>query len=68
MPESVDEFTGRELGAVLGVSARDAGEMLDLAWFLEVNLPGTKAAFRALVLSRDKARDHRRRHRAAGSR
>ena len=47
MPESVDEFTGRELGAVLGVSARDAGEMLDLAWYLEVNLPGTRAAFRA---------------------
>jgi len=55
MPESVDEFTGRELGAVLGVSARDAGEMLYLAWYLEVNLPGTKAAFRAGILSRDKA-------------
>ena len=55
MPESGDEFTGRELGAVLGVSARDAGEMLDLAWYLEVNLPGTRAAFRAGILSRDKA-------------
>ena len=55
MPDSGDEFTGRELGAVLGVSARDAGEMLDLAWYLEVNLPGTRAAFRAGVLSRDKA-------------
>jgi len=55
MPEGVDEFTGRELGAVLGVSARDAGEMLYLAWYLEVNLPGTKAAFRAGILSRDKA-------------
>ena len=55
MPESADEFTGRELGAVLGVSARDAGEMLDVAWYLDVNLPGTKAAFRAGILSRDKA-------------
>ena len=55
MPESVDEFTGRELGAVLGVSARDAGQMLDLAWYLEVNLPGTRAAFRAGILSQDKA-------------
>ena len=55
MPEGVDEFTGRELGAVLGVSARDAGEMLYLAWYLEVNLPGTRAAFRAGILSRDKA-------------
>ena len=34
---------------------RDAEEMLDLAWHLEVNLPGTKAAFRAGILSRDKA-------------
>ena len=55
MPDSGDEFTGRELGAVLGCSARDAGEMLDLAWYLEVNLPGTRAAFRAGILSRDKA-------------
>ena len=29
--------------------------MLDLAWYLEVNLPGTRAAFRAGILSRDKA-------------
>ena len=55
MPEGVDEFTGRELGAVLGVSGRDAGGMLYLAGYLQVNLPGTKAAFRAGVLSRDKA-------------
>ncbi len=55
MPESVDEFTGRELGAVLGVSGRDAGDMLYLAWYLEVNLPGTRAAFRAGILNRDKA-------------
>ena len=31
MPAGVDEFTGRELGAVLGVSGREAGEMLYLA-------------------------------------
>ena len=55
MPEGVHEFAERELGAVLGISARDAGEMLYLAWYLEVNLPGTKAAFRAGILSRDKA-------------
>jgi hypothetical protein len=55
LPEAFGEFAGRELGAVLGVSLRQAGEMLDLAWYLEVNLPGTKAAFRAGILSRDKA-------------
>jgi len=55
MPERCDEFTVRELGAVLGVSAGEAGEMLDLAWYLEVNLPGTGEAFRAGILSRDKA-------------
>ena len=55
MPESVSEFTGRELGAVLGVSARDAEQILDLAWYLEVNLPGTRAAFRAGILNGDKA-------------
>jgi len=55
MPERCDEFTVRELGAALGVSAGEAGEMLDLAWYLEVNLPGTGEAFRAGILSRDKA-------------
>jgi hypothetical protein len=55
MPERFDEFTVRELGAVLGVSAVQAGEMLDLAWYLEVNLPGTRAAFRTGIISRDKA-------------
>ena len=56
MPEGWSEFTGRELGAVLGVSAGDAEEMLDLAHPLEVNLPGTKQAFRAGILNLDKAR------------
>jgi hypothetical protein len=55
MPEGWEEFTGRELGSALGVSAGDAEEILDLAWHLEVNLPGTRAAFRAGVLNRDKA-------------
>jgi Domain of unknown function (DUF222) len=55
MPEAWHEFTGRELGAVLGVSAGDAEEMLDLSWHLEVNVPGTRAAFRSGILSRDKA-------------
>jgi Domain of unknown function (DUF222) len=55
MPEDFEEFTGRELGAVLGVSGRAAGEMLDLAWYLEVNLPGTKTALRAGIVTRDKA-------------
>jgi hypothetical protein len=55
MPEAWHEFTGRELGAVLGVAFKDAQEMLGLAWYLEVNLPGTKAAFRAGIVSRDKA-------------
>jgi hypothetical protein len=40
---------------VLGVGSGDASELLDLAWHLEVNLPGTKAAFDAGILSRDKA-------------
>jgi hypothetical protein len=39
MPEHWDEFTSRELGAVLGVGSGDASELLDLAWHLEVNLP-----------------------------
>ncbi len=55
MPEHIEEFAARELGAVLGVCAGDAEEMLDLAWCLEVNLPGTRALFRTGILSRAKA-------------
>ena len=55
MPEEWDEFTPRELGPALGVSAGDAEEILGLAADLEINLPGTKAAFRAGLVSRDKA-------------
>ena len=55
MPAGWDEFTLRELGAVLGVSAGDAEEILGLAQTLEVHLPGTKAAFRAGVVTHEKA-------------
>jgi hypothetical protein len=55
MPETCDEFTARELGAVLGESEYVAGDMLSLAQELEVNLPGTKAAFRAGIVNQRKA-------------
>ncbi len=55
MPEGWEEFTGRELGSALGTGLRDAEEILDLSWHLEVHLPGTRAAFRAGILNRDKA-------------
>src|SRR5580704_16907656 len=55
MPEAWEEFAGRELGSALGVSARDAEEMLDLARHLEVNVLGTRAVFRTGILNRDKA-------------
>jgi len=53
LPEVWHEFTARELGAVLGVSAGDAEEMLSLARDLEVYLPGTKAAFRTGIVNHD---------------
>ena len=55
MPEGWEEFTGRELGPALGVSPGDAERTLGLALELEVYLPGTRAAFRSGILSRDKA-------------
>jgi hypothetical protein len=55
IPEAWHEFTGRELGAILGISPGDAEEMLDLARQLAARLPGTRAAFRAGILTRDKA-------------
>src|SRR5580693_1535245 len=55
MPEACDEFTARELSSVLGESRAAAEDMLSLAHELEVNLPGTKAAFRAGILSQRKA-------------
>jgi len=55
MPEACDEFTARELGPVLGESRAAAEDMLSLAQQLEVNLPGTRAAFRAGILNQRKA-------------
>ena len=55
MPEGWHEFTPRELAPALGESAGAAEGLLWLAWELEVNLPGTRAAFRSGVLSRYKA-------------
>ncbi len=55
MPEGWEEFTGRELGPALGVSPGDAERTLGLALELKVYLPGTRAAFRSGILSRDKA-------------
>jgi hypothetical protein len=55
MPEASDEFAAKELAAVLGETRVAAGHMLSLAHELEVNLPGTKAAFRAGILGERKA-------------
>jgi hypothetical protein len=55
MPTEMDEFLPQELGPALGVSAGDADEVVGLAVALEVSLPGTRTAFRAGVLNRDKA-------------
>ncbi len=55
MPEDVDEFAAKELAAVLGETRAAAGDMLSLAQELEVNLPGTKAAFRAGIVGQRKA-------------
>jgi hypothetical protein len=55
MPEAADEFAAKELAAVLGETRAAAGDMLSLAQELEINLPGTKAAFRAGILGERKA-------------
>jgi hypothetical protein len=55
MPEASDEFVPQELAAALGESRAAAGDMVSLAHELEVNLPGTKAAFRSGILNRRKA-------------
>ena len=55
LPGEWDEFVSRELGAALALSAGDAEEVLAVAAALEVSLPGTRAAFRSGVLTRDKA-------------
>jgi Domain of unknown function (DUF222) len=55
MPEACDEFTAQELASILGESRAAAEDILSLAEELEVNLPGTKAAFRAGILNQRKA-------------
>jgi Domain of unknown function (DUF222) len=55
MPAGWEEFATAELAAALGESRDAAGDVLSLSWALEVNLPGTKAAFRAGILSQRKA-------------
>ena len=55
MPGAVDEFVPQELACALGETRAAAGDMVSLAQELEVNLPGTKAAFRAGIVSRRKA-------------
>jgi Domain of unknown function (DUF222) len=55
MPAGWDESAIAELAAVLGLSRRTAEGVLRLAEDLEVLLPGTRAAFRAGILSRYRA-------------
>ena len=55
MPGARDEFAAQELAAALGESRTAAGDIVSLAQELEINLPGTKAAFRSGILSRRKA-------------
>ncbi len=66
MPEAFHDFTGRELGAVLGVSAGDAEQVLDLAW----HSGSEPARHPGRVPHRDRepgqGGGHRRGHRAAG--
>jgi hypothetical protein len=55
MPEAFDEFTAREVASVLGETRAMAENTLSLANELEVNLPGTKAAFRSGLVNQRKA-------------
>ena len=55
MPGASDEFVAQELASVLGESRAAAGDIVSLAQELEVNLPGTRAAFRSGIVSRRKA-------------
>ena len=55
MPGACDEFAAQELASVLGESRTAAGDIVSLAQELEINLPGTKAAFRSGIVSRRKA-------------
>ena len=55
LPGARDEFAAQELAAALGETRTAAGDIVSLAQELEINLPGTKAAFRSGILSRRKA-------------
>jgi Domain of unknown function (DUF222) len=55
MPAAPDEFVPQELAAALGESRAAARDIVSLAEELEVNLPGTRAAFRSGIVSRRKA-------------
>ncbi len=55
MPEGWEEFTGNEVRWALAETRNAAEAMLDLAYALEVRLPGTREAFRTGVLRRSKA-------------
>jgi len=55
MPEGWEEFTGNEVRWALAETRNAADAMLDLAYALEVRLPGTREAFRTGVLRRSKA-------------
>jgi hypothetical protein len=54
MPAVWDEFAPVELAAILGESRWTADQLLEVAYDLEVKLPGTKAAFRDGVISEAK--------------
>ena len=55
MPAVWDEFAPVELAAVLGESRWAADGLLEVAGALEAKLPGTKAAFRAGIITEAKA-------------
>ena len=55
MPAVWDEFAPVELAAVLGESRWAADGLLEVADALEARLPGTKAAFRAGIITEAKA-------------
>ena len=55
MPAVWDEFAPVELAAVLGESRWAADGLLEVADALEARLPGTRAAFRAGIISEAKA-------------
>jgi hypothetical protein len=55
MPAGWEEFVPDELAPALAGSRGGAEVLLELAWALEVQLPGTKAAFLAGILNRGKA-------------